>query len=830
MALWPFRRKSARKRSRSGATLSDLEAMAQVDRSARPRSRTANDMSLNRKGTLKKRRTEPAQGPRRSRSNSYSPGRRDSITVYPHSHARAWLDPSMRPNVRSFERIEEGYGWDQAPTLYGNRGSVRIPRRKSSRQKQPGHDREAEIRAMASSMSLRRARDTPTPPMRLGSKRMKAGVGFSQHWDGPSTEGSLPGTASIRSEMSTDSEHGAYRLKTLEALAPRPILRYEANPRWRPSNSYGPSRTTSQKKAFAERPVIPEETLKAHKRVDSLADGLDASDIRELMERDKRRRERKRLTEQARVEKRLARLAEKHLAAQISAAKDGAPPPQNLERGVVGRELAMLGLDPASTVVTSSKRRTTSTEPSAEGDRNPLNERISSDIGTRSPVNDFHRTNSIPLEAMTPQVEEGNPPKDIQSPPSMSSHSGASAKKGFKASDSTAKPLSDAARSRSTISPPPATVEEVENARSSGGMQKVRLSFTSLFKWASKNNRRGSGPSSFSNASREEMQAAIRNKSPIPPEESPAVAVAVGVGRTPTPTTPIPPAPAPVRRLSSGVPKRTRSRFREDLPELPLSPPDSRLASPDVVAALDTDIPKRGLASQSPEPPLPTPIDIPTPTRKGGDDGSRYGQGWRQYNTSPEPHTMSLASVDSEGSWLSGRLAGAGMGSRRPARRDRADSQATNTSVEEEHGIAEDEYFSRLTPARLMRTTSNPRLRKSTGEALPSSDEDEPIIEGDMKWGSVQARQHPTLVHATDRLLEEDLKSHDGVMNSGDEEHDSESDDIVDAENIGGLQRATSINLGKDGAQRISAGSAKLLEISPRESADSRQRSSAVFL
>lgn len=191
---------------------------------------------------------------------------------------------------------------------------------------------------------------------------------------------------------------------------------------------------------------------------------------------------------------------------------------------------------------------------------------------------------------------------------------------------------------------------------------------------------------------------------------------------------------------------------------------------------------------------------------------------------------MSLASVDSEASWLSGRLAGAGSGSRRLARRERADSRATNTSVEEEHGIAEDEYLSRLTPARLMRTPSNPIRRRSIGDALPSSDEDEPTMEGDMKWGSVQARQQPTMVHASEHVMDDDLKSHDGVLNLGDEEHDSESEDIVDPENLGGLQRATSINLGKDNARRISAGSAKILEISPRESADSRRRSSPIFL
>lgn len=743
----------------------------------------------------------------------------------------------MRPSERSFERIGDGYGWDQVPTLHKNRGSQRLIRKKSSKRRREDHDREAEIRAMASSMSLRRLREggTLTPPPRLSSKRAKTTpLGLGRYWEDPSTEDSLPIVPSIRSGMSTDSERGGFQLRALEALAPRPILRYAANPRWQPSTSYGPSRTTSQRRKLSERPAIPEEMLRARKRVDDLADGLDASDIRELMERDKRRRERRKVKEQAGAEKRLARAAAKQKAAQLSAAKDGSPPPQNLERGVLGRELAGLGVDPASAVVTSSKRRITNASPEhAEGHEVDAATPKSS---ARSPVDDFHRMNSIPLDAMTPQKKKKKRPGvETHLPPSPASRTSPTVGRLSKNKKSTSKPSFDLAQSRSTISPPPATIDEANPSRHSGGLQqKVRLSFTSLFKWASKTSRRSSGPSSFSNASREEMQAAIQSQAPssVTPSAAPA---ATGITTAPSTTTAPgtntppypPPPPIPMMKPNSGAPKRTRSRFREDLPELPQSPPPPpQLASPK--AATHQEHAKEE-AKTAHEPSRPTPIDIPTPTR--------YSHSWRQerYNASPEPHAISLASVDSEASWLSGRLGGARSGSRQMARRERADSQATttNNSVEEEHGIAEDEYFSRLTPSRLMRTTSSPVHRNSTGEALPSSDEDEPAVsmEGDMKWGSVQARQQPTVVHASEYVMEEDLKSFDGVLNSADSENDSEMDDVVNTENISGLQRATSINLGKDNAQRISAGSAKILEISPRESADSRRRSSGpVFL
>jgi len=56
---------------------------------------------------------------------------------------------------------------------------------------------------------------------------------------------------------------------------------------------------------------------------------------------------------------------------------------------------------------------------------------------------------------------------------------------------------------------------------------------------------------------------------------------------------------------------------------------------------------------------------------------------------------------------------------------------------------------------------------------------------------------------------------------SGDPDNDSGEDDGEGS----GLQRATSINLGKDHVRHISAGSARLLSISPRSSVDTKRLS-----
>jgi hypothetical protein len=71
------------------------------------------------------------------------------------------------------------------------------------------------------------------------------------------------------------------------------------------------------------------------------------------------------------------------------------------------------------------------------------------------------------------------------------------------------------------------------------------------------------------------------------------------------------------------------------------------------------------------------------------------------------------------------------------------------------------------------------------------------------------------------------MQSHEGLLNieSGDEEQ-SESPVTPSVHELADLRRARSVNLGKGGhARNFSAGSAKLLDITPRTSVDSKAKS-----
>jgi len=866
MALWPFRRKTGRKRARSGATLSDVEGGA-----GRPgRSFTANDAdpALARQSTLKKRRTESGRSQRNEeRTHSFSPGREDVIGVDRNKRrsdtAPAGRDsggkgkePAKRRSRRSKDNAEHSEEpWERAPTLR----KQNVPRKRSSKRRREDHDREEEIRAMTIFMPVRAATDIATAgrPMKKDSKRIKTGiVGFGR-WDNPESDISLPMAESMHSSLSSDSEFGSYKLGGFDSLAPRPTLRYAVYPRWGPPSGSGPTRTSSQRRRLVDRAPIPEATLRANKRVDDLADELDASDLRELMERDKRRRERKLQREQERMERQLARKAEKQRAAEEEAARGGTPPPPNLERGVMGRELVGLGIDTTSAVVTSSRRRPSDASP-RQIEKSPEEANATDEDASRShakPLDKFHRTSSIPLEPPTaadtkktreiPATIDQEALDSIEdlvpaTPQSSKLHLGL-----LRSRKSRSKQSLGANQSRSTISPPPpaARLEDLDTPpRKSAGSSKGRLSLSSLFKWGSKHRRSsGGGPSSFSNTSREEMHAAVQSQAQTaPPPAAPQSSTASSLAVPP----PMPAIPMASRRVSGGLPKRTRSRFREDLPELPISPPDSRTHSPEAETGLEP-LAEQSTREQSSPVAIPMRFDTPTSGHRTMDETMRTPTSPLPNNASPEPpQSISLASIDSEASWLSGRLTGrrsAGLRSHHSHHsHHRTHSLDTGTSsADEEHAIAEDEYLSRLTPSgRHLQSTVNPMNRKSTGEALPSSDEDEPMrtpVEGDMKWGSVSARHNaPTMVHAHESKVM--AKSREGLLNTYGEaaqDDDSEGDDVVedDPEKEGGLQRATSINLGKGHARHISAGSAKLLDLSPRESMDSRRRSSgAVFL
>ncbi|KAI3322272.1 hypothetical protein HD806DRAFT_144186 [Xylariaceae sp. AK1471] len=792
MAMWPFRRKGSRRRSRTAPIdNSDNSNIEAPDRGRKdplpPRTQTepaSSTANANNTGSGSSRIPQ-----RRGRTYSFSPGRQDALPVAKLRKKSAVQGSELRslPNLDIAQRV---------PTLHhdsskNKRRGQPLPRKKSSKRRKEDHDREAEIKAMSQFMPARPATDSWTAgrPIKRESRQFRMG-GNADH---PSSDISLPSPESIHSAMSSDSEQISWKVSALDALAPRPTLRYASNPIMGPAASSGPVRSQSTRKKLTGPMAIPESTLHAHRRIHDLADDLDASDLRKLMERDKRRRERKIEKERERAERRLARRTEKQRAEEAAAAKSGSAPPANLERGVLGREMPDPGGDRTSAIVTSSRRRSSSDSPQRRSRQSSRIEELENREKTPSPLDEFYRTDSIPPpEPLSPAKAAGSAAatKHTGSLPSPSSSprifSFIRSKKSRSNSRSNSPTQPEQSPAPARVHSPPAASVKLDDTESVSRTSDSRSSrpWLSLFRWGK--NRRSSGPSSFSNTSRDSM-----------------------LGSQPTP----PPNYMAPRTTSSGVPKRTMSRFREDLPELPISPPDSRMASPE--------------AEPVPIEPLPViPDDVAmrydTPV-----EGHRYPEAMRstpisiqreEVQPSPALHSMSLASVDSEASWLSGRISrkrtssGIRTSLQYPPRTvsalsGRSEGRASEHS--EDDNIVDDEYLNRVVPARLHRL--------STGEARPSSDEED---ESSPKWGAVG--QTPTVMHHR-----ETMRSREGLLQSFDDEKEFgnmvESEDDGDEQSPIKPQRATSINLSKGHVRNFSAGSAKLLEVSPRQSSEHRR-------
>jgi len=631
---------------------------------------------------------------------------------------------------------------------------------------------------MSNFVPVRPATDTWTTgrPMKKDTKRVRSGLalgfgsGRALDRGRGSSDISLPIAESIHSSMSSDSDQLAYKISALDALAPKPTLRVASFPRWGlPSHGSMPQRTSSQRRRFSEKAPIPEATLKAHKRIHELADDLSASDLRELMERDQRRREKKRQGEQERVDRRLARRAEK----QRQAAEDGA---QNLERGIIGREIG-LGIDPSSAVRTSSRRRPsdasgTPEETAAEAAAQPSPPR---------PQAAFHRTSSIPLEVPTPAQEPEEAVPELPTSPKRRGFL-----RGKKSRDkSPVVPLE-----KQDTSDTPRKGSETGSSRGP--------SWTSFFRWGNK--KRTSGPSSFSNTSRDSMGTQTQQLAPAAPI-APAAAI------------------APSRNMSVGV-RRTLSRFREDLPDFLMSPPDSRAQSPEPAAVPPTIVEQNSPPAAHTEPSPGVQERYGTPTSDGRSyDPEEMGQtpssiGHRPIGPSPEPqHSMSMASIDSEASWLSGRL---GSRSRASQRRHTRDSLSHPYSSAQHHHASADTVTTHEHDGVPEEDAEDSVIRHEG--RLPIDDEKSAV------YGAVGERQ-PNVVAA------HNAKSREGLLKTADDDSEADLDsptspvstDTKDEE--AGLQRATSVNLGQRHARHISAGSAKLLELSPRSSVDNKRRS-----
>lgn len=269
--------------------------------------------------------------------------------------------------------------------------------------------------------------------------------------------------------------------------------------------------------------------------------------------------------------------------------------------------------------------------------------------------------------------------------------------------------------------------------------------------------------------------------------------------------------PPQVRRIS-GTPVRTMSKFKEDLDEMPVSPPDSRTQSLDVIPATVSAGRKPGAQ----------PIDI------------RGRAILNEARASPNRQPLqsaSMASIGSEGSWLaSGSLKRQSHQSTiaRPFSKRNADFSA---SYEDLGGGDKDAEYFNTNAGGGVRTSSNPALTvASPGEESEEEGDRTLATPGEAPFTVHESvRRRPTLVQRDSRL-----KSREGLITeyasaniekvetppneSPDRGSDASEDEPAE------LERARSIKQQTRHSRQFSAGSARLLDVQRSSTDLTRQR------
>lgn len=863
MSIWPFGRKDSRRKGGLGLKVAATEPTMSIQRTGsqreigRQNGNEGGTTGIARKRTGRDRRRQSQESnklqrdPRR-RNYSFSPGRSETLGISRDAH-RQHPVPPIPDNAAAMKgksamgtitnsgakggRLQDN-GVERVPTLH-KRSAQDMNRRKSSKKRKEDHDRAAEIKAM-SKMVPPPSRASTTPewsgrPMKRDTKKMH-GV----------SDVSLPIPESLHSSMSSDSErYTSYKLRGMGLFAPHPTIRYTDNPRYKHHESgLSLDRSNSKRKRAMEKESIPEEILTSRMRIDDLADNLDAGGLRELMEREDRRLERKKLDDQQRVARRVAKRKEMQKAAEEEAMLRGNDRPKNMDRGVMGRELMGLDIDTAD----SSKVTRRGSNASSER-RQRVADTARDTVESTAQSADFVRSESLP------GTEPGSPTGDLEEPviaiaqlarlsrASMSPPTSPPKGPTHRRNESGISQIQDLPPPPRMLEAPPteaslredASVEmsKTDTARRSfdtgGSSSKQQSSWKSWFKRNSRE-RRLSAHSSFSNTTRESI---ISNQPPPVVYQTP---------------------------LTSTIPKRTMSRFREDLPELPISPPSSRVQSPE---AFIVPVTPRNTSRVENNDGGREPIDIPSALRRhdvlfGGGHRShlRYetpSSVERRSTEVPSPDmsnfmSQSLASIDSEGSWLSGRPRA--NSKRSSCQHPLSQPRESHSSLQKRHGessdsaeelgIAEDEYYSRLTPGPDEMYNNPDQQKRVSGNPMASSDEDYQSVERprtpelNSKWGDVARR--PTVVHRQSRavstqglvndFLDEDFDDDETVgspQTANYRDDDSEAADSLASPTR--VQRALSVDYKKERMTHISAGSAKLLNLKPRPSGESKRAS-----
>lgn len=872
MAIWPFNRR--RRRTSSSSNNNDEKARPNIP-AASADAPTASKSFPSRKDSQRYRRASQQEKPAarpwvdlEQRPNSdkdnmpFRPhGSRENVTALPGNrkldqspHLRAIdqgnarIPYNFRPYAASQTSIQrqEATGKLQRPaTLRSKRSTTdySAPTRRTSSRRSKKRDermREEEIRMMSSPMPI--PRRTGDGLLRKDSKKHHAAAG------GRDSHVSLPPQGSVHSSMSGPMEQRGWEVGSFAVFNPRPAVRLSGTPQYVVSSSLPPngpgvlyhieSRNAESRtgKDGKQKTKSTRETKRRLPTVGDEADDLDSSDIRALMEREAKRRVRRDQEKLEKLDRKLRSRGGRERGNSDRKRRDMAEE-KRVEEARIRAEEQLHAHGPAAVP--------TAVHPALRGDVSPANEQVGLGIAKADePLIDLTTDDEAApenpfVDAMEelpppPQMEESQavggarastpletpfedavletaqavrfsqaytPPLSPVYPRGSATHSSSQLSEVIRQQSLSHQSMShESMQSASDVPRPPRIDFNERRSSDPPNMAKERRNGT----WASIFRRGGTfrrgdeaqiSPSefSFSNTSRESM----RNQ-PIPAHLIDTQAY----------------RPPQVRRIS-GTPVRTMSRFKEDLDEMPVSPPDSRTQSPDV-------LPRVGMVGASSRP-VAQPIDI----RGRGVRSDTPTSPYRQL-----PQSASMASVGSEGSWLaSGSFKRRSHQSNppRPFSRRAADFSA---SYEDLGGSDKDaEYFTTNAGSDAHPTGHAALMGASPGEESDEEGNTTITTPGDAPLamhGSV--RRKATLVQRDSRL-----KSREGLVTEYASanietvetppedglDRDSDSSDDEPAR----LERARSVNTGNvRHSRQFSAGSARLLDVQRSSTDLTRQR------
>ncbi|KAL4747367.1 hypothetical protein BDW72DRAFT_16103 [Aspergillus terricola var. indicus] len=617
MAIWPFGRKGKRHTIQADA---DVQAGGDVAVSQGPR-HSFDERTLGRKPSrkqskrLKNRYSQPVDNFPNNLHSSIQhplPGfqneqiRQDRAhTFHPSSTVKLEQSLPRNPSLRNPVRNNE------------SRATLK---KRLSKRKAYEIAREREIRMMASMpIDIPRRITSPFPgdPMYIDDRRAVSAQ--SRRLDRHRSDISLSIQDSAASSMTDFSDTLTFKVNGFAAWTPRPVIRYVEAPRTPYSRSQK-SPEPADRRAKSPALEVSNEDLRSKKRIDELANDLDAAALRELMERDRRRRERKAVEDQEKLVRKLQRNAHKVPKTQGPPATQAHETAENAR----GRLIPQTQADSQPTAQETeaflsgenggSWLREPSRDPGGDGRESPESVHVIGNIDDRS-IRDQKAAQRLSFGPSQDMTMSRSTLSASLSPSRQGVHSPNSSQLYGMTRDS----VSDISRN-------------IGSERRSSDHSGYGNTITSIF-------RRGS--SRLKRSYRERFP----NRSP-PPGNNVSHESFFKVH-----TQASPPAPyaGPKVLLGSSSFKRSQSKFTEHFGDEPLSPPDSRLQSP--------EIPEDESQVEDQVPDLHSESYYPIPGSVA-DTQSRHQSWVGDSIDDPDnlPLSQSLASVDSEGSWMSGQF------------------------------------------------------------------------------------------------------------------------------------------------------------------------------